>query len=168
MMKRTFLTQEELREALDYNPLTGLFVWISPRKSIRVGAVAGDFSGRYVRLKFQQKSYPAHCLAWLYMTGRWPKDEIDHIDTNKHNNAWKNLREATRVQNAHNASPMNNKKYSRLKGVTYAKGRRKWMASIRLGGKHSRFIGYFDTEQEAHAAYVAKARETRGEFARGA
>lgn len=167
MMKRTALTQKELRKALNYDPLTGLFTWASPRKSVNVGEVAGDFSGRYVRIKFQQKSYPASCLAWLWMTGAWPDNEVDHFDTNKHNNRWGNLREATRTQNSYNARPMRGKKYSSLKGVSFVKGRKKgWVAHIRTGGKHSKFIGFYATAEEAHAAYAVKAKELRGEFVR--
>ncbi len=165
MMKRTALTQEQLREVLKYNKRTGLFTWRLPRKNVRVGEVAGDFSGRYVRIKLDQKSYAASCLAWLYVTGEWPPFEVDHRDTDKHNNRWKNLRSATRAQNAHNTRPMKRKKYTALKGVTWAKGRRKWMAAIRVEGR-STTIGYFDSDREAHIAYAVKARVLRGEFAR--
>lgn len=165
MMKRTSLTQDQLKAAMDYDPVTGLFRWIAPRQNIKVGDVVGNFSGRYVRIKFEQKSYPAHCLAWLWMTGSWPKNEIDHRDTDKHNNCWNNLREATRVQNSHNRSVDCDKMYTSLKGVTFAKGRRKWQANIRYNGK-LKHIGYFSTAEAAHAAYAERARELFGVYAR--
>jgi hypothetical protein len=163
-MKKTSLTQAQLKQALFYDSVTGLFRWISRRKNVRVGAIAGNFR-RYVSIKLDQKVYMAHRLAWLYMTGRWPDNEIDHKDTNKHNNRWSNLREATRVQNAHNARPMKNKKYTSLKGVTYAKGRRKWQAGIKIKGRLVG-LGYFDSAEAAHAAYAQAAIRLRGEFAR--
>ena len=165
-MKKTALTQEQLHEVLFYDPYTGIFTWRIARQNIRIGQVAGDFSGRYVRIKIDQKSYAAHCLAVLYMTGAWPEHDVDHRDTQKHNNRWLNLRPATSAQNAHNRSPLQNKKYSKLKGVTWAK-RGKWQANIRVDGvlKH---IGYYDSAEEAHAAYARCAIELRGEFARTA
>lgn len=167
MMKRTSLTQAQLKSQLVYDPGTGLFVWLVSKKGTTIGAVAGDFSGRYVRLKLFQKSYPSHCLAWLWMTGAWPKDEIDHWDTDKHNNRWSNLREATRVQNSYNRSVDCDKVYTSLKGVTFAKGRRKWQANIRVNGK-LKHIGYFSTAEAAHAAYAEKAHELFGVYARTA
>lgn len=166
-MKKTSLTQAQLHEVLFYDPYTGVFTWRQARQNIRVGEVAGDFSGRYVRIKLDQKSYAAHCLAWLYMTGAWPDDEVDHKDTQKHNNRWLNLRAATRLQNTHNARPMKNKKYTTLKGVTWAKGRNKWQASIRIDGalKH---LGYFSSPEAAHEVYAQRAKELRGVFARSA
>lgn len=164
-MKKTLLTQRELYEILFYDPSTGIFTWRVARQNIRIGEVAGDFSGRYVRIKLNQKSYAAHCLAFLYMTGKWPEDEVDHRDTDKHNNRWLNLRPATRLQNSHNASVMKGKKYSALKGVTWAKGRRKWQANIRVAGRLVH-LGYFDSAKEAHGAYAKCAVKLRGEFAR--
>ena len=168
MMKRTSLTQEELKKHLHYNQRTGLFTWKTRRKAIAVGDVAGDFTGRYVRIKFNQKSYPASCLAWLWMTGEWPKHEVDHKDTDKHNNRWKNLRAATRKQNTYNTRPIRNKKYTALKGVSYAKsrtGKNKWVAAIKVDGRN-RLVGYFDSAERAHKAYCFVAKELRGEFAR--
>lgn len=164
-MKRTALTQEQLKKILRYDKRTGLFYWASNYHTTKVGSVAGNFSSRYVRIKFGGKGYPASCLAWMYVTGEWPPHEVDHKDTDKHNNRWRNLRSATRVQNAYNARPMRGKKYGTLKGVTWAKGRRKWMAAIRVQGR-STTIGYFDSEKKAYQAYTRKAKELRGEFAR--
>jgi hypothetical protein len=169
LAKEALLSHADLKARLVYEPLTGLFRWVEIYHRTKIGTVAGNFSGRYVDIKLDQVHYMAHRLAWFYMTGKWPVDEIDHWDTDKHNNRWKNLREATRSQNAGNASPMKNKKYTSLKGVTYAAGRRKWMANIRRDGKnYSSFIGYYDTAEEAHAAYAVKAKELFGHFARTA
>lgn len=170
MMQYTSLTQVELKQVLRYDPKTGLFVWIAPRKSIQVGDIAGDRSGRYVRIKLNQRQYPAHCLAWLYVTGKWPSSDLDHKDTNGQNNCWNNLRLATPMQNAANRKPSKYNKYTMLKGVTFQKqGNRKkrWLASIKIAGR-SRHIGYFTTAEEAHAAYVRRAKKVHGVFARAA
>lgn len=166
--KEALLTQAMLKSVLRYVRKTGFFYWKINRHPVVEGQRAGSFGGRYVTIKINQHGYMAHRLAWLYVRGCWPTHEIDHRNTCKQHNWWKNLREATRVQNACNAAPMKNKKYSSLKGITFAKGRKKWMASIRNGGKYSKLIGYFDTAQEAHAAYAKLAKQTRGKFARAA
>lgn len=162
------ISQDLLKTLLRYNKRTGLFVWLVSIKSVKAGDAAGTFNGRYMAIKIRRRSYMQHRLAWLYVTGEWPENEIDHRDTDKCNNRWRNLREATRLQNMHNLRPMKNKKYSKLKGVTFAKGRRKWMANIREGRRYSTFIGYYDTEQAAHRAYKKRARALHGKFARTA
>lgn len=170
MMKPSTLTQTELKNILRYDSKTGLFYWAAARKSIRVGDIAGDFSGRYVRIKISQRQYPAHCLAWLYMTGAWPNSGLDHRDTDYQNNKWENLRKATPVQNCANRKPLQNKKYTPLKGVTFQKqGNRKkrWMATIRIAGR-KKFIGYYSTPEQAHAAHMTIAKKLHGEFARAA
>lgn len=114
--------------------------------------------------------YRGHLLAWLYMAGEWPKSFIDHKDLNKHNNAWDNLREATKSQNMANVGLIKSNK-SGLKGVSrYRAGEaygKSWQASIGKDGK-SKHLGHFATKEEAHAAYVAAAQNIFGEFARAA
>lgn len=101
------------------------------------------------------KRYLAHRLAWFYVTGYWP-ELIDHVDGNRSNNAWSNLREANKLinqQNRHNESSFNE---TGLLGAFRVGGRFK--SSIRYGGK-SHHLGYFDTAEQAHAAYVSAKRE---------
>jgi hypothetical protein len=106
----------------------------------------------------------AHRLAWLWMIGEWPAEEIDHIDGNPLNNRWKNLRLATRGENQFNrgADYTNTSGY---KGVTYHKQCRKWVA--RIGHKRKSYhLGLFETAKTAHAAYCEAAIRLHGEFAR--
>lgn len=90
------LTQERLKALLDYNPETGIFRWRVARGRQPKGAVAGLLkdSIRFVRL--EGVTYPAHRLAWLWMTGTWPKNRLLHRDGTPGNNAWGNLREVTK------------------------------------------------------------------------
>ena len=98
----------------------------------------------------------AHRLAFLYMTGRFPKVDVDHEDTIKHHNWWSNLREATRSQNMQNQrkSQLNNK--LGLLGVHSQNG--KFIAQIGINGKQT-YIGNFNTPEEAHIAYLNAKRE---------
>ena len=97
------LTHKRLLEVLHYNPDTGIFTWDKrPSRFIKKGSDAGSLSYGYIRIKVSGKSYFAHRLAWLYMTGQWPNKQIDHIDHDRANNSWRNLRAVTRIENARN------------------------------------------------------------------
>jgi hypothetical protein len=95
--KRNDITAEFVRSVLDYNPETGVFVWkkrnnLPPRANGWNTKYAGTVAGRkkistsYLELAINGRFYSLHRLAWLYMTGEWPKHEIDHIDANIINN----------------------------------------------------------------------------------
>ena len=153
------LTQERLLEVLEYYPNTGQFVWINcPRGSIVNGTVAGSIStGGYVSIVIDGTHYPAHRLAWLYVTGNWPEDLVDHIDGNPSNNEWRNLRPATKSQNGSNF-------FRERKGIRKRAGRNKWEARIRLDGIEV-YLGSFETEREAREAFALASAIHRGDFA---
>lgn len=113
-----------------------------------------------------EKVYSANRLAWFVVTGKWPNPEVDHEDLDGDNNAWLNLREATRSQNRANTKK-ECRNTSGFKGVHWHGVMGKWCASIKKDGALEK-IGYFDAAEEAHAAYVKRAGELFGEFARAA
>lgn len=167
------LAAEQLRDLLHYDPETGVFTRIkivAPQSRIRVGDIAGSLNHGYWRIKVggrAGRAYGAHRLAWLYMTGKWPEDEIDHIDLDPSNNRWSNLREANRSTNIANTKCRSDNACG-LKGVYRGQGqKRPWRAEITLHKKRV-FIGAFATMEEAKAAYDALALEHYGEFARAA
>ena len=133
------LTQEYLKSVLFYDPLTGVFKWISkptPRSHKAViGKIAGDKDVRgYMRIGIKGHRYPSHRLAWLYMTGEWPKNEIDHINHNKSDNRWTNLRDVPHQDNLKNqVVSLTNK--SGVIGVSWDRERDKWYACIKFDGK---------------------------------
>jgi hypothetical protein len=160
------LSQNELKEWLYYDAASGNFIWKKTTRNGRgkSGHVTGskDKEG-YVVIGFQKKRYKAHRLAWLYMTGFWPLDVIDHIDGNPANNAWTNLREATCGQNQHNSKiPRNNK--SGIKGVCWDNSREKWMASICINRK-SKTLGYFQNIDEAEEIVKVARQKYHKDFA---
>jgi len=154
------LTQERLKQVLYYEPETGVFTWIAdPRVGPkRKGSEAG--TGRahpngYRQITVDQRSYYAHRLAWLYMTGAWPNDEMDHINGEKSDNSLANLREADSSTNKQNRRLAYRNNKIGLLGVTKHRGR--FRATIRVDG-HYKFLGLYSSPAEAQAAYVKAKR----------
>lgn len=151
---------------LHYSPDTGVFVWrVRPNGRVAPGDAAGSICHLgYRRIQVDGRVYLAHRLAWLYCHGRWPALHIDHIDMDRDNNALANLREATRSQNqANTKTPRGNR--LGVKGVQWAPDVGKYRVRVSVLGVR-RTVGYYETVDEAGAAYRAAAVETFGEFAR--
>ena len=158
------LTAEELREHLDYDPETGVFTRRTTISNcVQIGYVAGGKSTNgYIRLRVLNKKYSAHRLAWLYVYGSWPSKHLDHINGIRDDNRVANLREATPSENSRNMKKRRSAR-CKLKGVRVYKGR--FLAQICVRGKNVH-LGCYDTEEEAHAAYLAAAKKEFGAFAR--
>jgi hypothetical protein len=162
----TEITAERLRELLDYDAATGWFRWrVQVSSNVRVGGIAGNYAAGYWQIKIDRRNYRAHRLAWLFMTGKFPDHEIDHIDGDGTHNAWPNLREATHAQNMANYR-RRKKNASGFKGVYQQGSSSSWFAHI-WDGERLVHLGSFPTREEAHAAYLAAARSYHGEFANG-
>lgn len=165
------ITQEELKEYLDYNPDTGIFVW-KKKTHIRAPIVIGEVAGHlendgYKRITLFGKRYFAHRLAWIYMKESIPdKMQIDHINRNRDDNRIENLRLATSTENKRNCKKTKVNK-SGYKGVHFDSAKRlvrKWRAQIRIGNKQI-IIGRYYTPEEAYAAYCEAAKKYHKEFA---
>jgi len=165
-------TAETLRTLLEYNPVTGVFVWRARAKnsgafnSNFAGKIAGNNNDGYWQIEIFGKAYKAHRLAWLYVYGEWPPFELDHENRNKLDNKIKNLRKATRSQNEMNKIVRSDSK-SGIKGVWMHKRLGRWTSQINLNGK-KKHLGLFDTPEEAGAAYQKASAEMFGEYAVGA
>lgn len=146
-------TQARLKELLKYNPDTGEFIRLTDQPGIfEEGDIAGSLKAKgYVSIKIDYKDHKAHRLAWLYMTGSFPDTQIDHIDGDRANNEWKNLRLSSPHHN-HAVMPVTHDK----QGTT--KNGKRWSAAIYF---HTRKIhlGTFDTQEEAHKAYLEARRQ---------
>ena len=154
-----------MQKELYYDPNTGLLWWIKPKKGRRLNRPAGRRSkGRYVTIGWNLKQYAAQHLAWLLMTGDWPKEEIDHKNRIRTDNRWKNLREATSSQNKGNTK-LRDDNSSGYRGVSWHAARQKWRARLSLYPKEIH-LGLFSSKRAARAAYVAAAKKHFGEFAR--
>lgn len=161
------MTQEELKDLLDYDPETGIFRWkVYRNQYAKVGDIAGNLRpDSYRQIKINGKFYLEHRLAWFYIYGEWPENQIDHINGMKTDNRIKNLREADRFDNTRNVKRRKDNS-SGYKGVSLSNG--KWMARIWsiIDNKRKRcYLGYFNSPEEAYAAYCKAAKELHGEFA---
>jgi hypothetical protein len=154
-MKIDTLTQAELIYHLKYNKNTGDFFWgMGAKKAVTL------LKDGYISICLFGKSYMAHRLAWLYVTGNFPVGEIDHIDGNPSNNSWLNLREANRNQNSFNCK-IRKSNTTGFKGVERAgKG---FQARIRAYGKRYG-LGTYKTPEEASTAYKEAAIKLHGNF----
>ena len=161
-MANANLTAQRLRELLSYNPTTGLFTRLTtsgrgPR--CRAFAVLGDRANcgaGYCQIMIDGKQHYAHRLAWLHIHGEWPSHHIDHIDGNQMNNRISNLRDAPRAINAQNQKTAQRSNRSGFLGVSKHKCGR-FVAGVWVGGK-SKYLGIFDTPEEAHEAYLEAKR----------
>ena len=147
------ITQERLKELLHYDPKTGVFTClVSRRGRVKVGNKAGYTNHGYVRIRVDTRRYFAHRLAWLYVYGESPPDDIDHINGVRSDNRIANLRLATKAQNCQNRREAHSGSAINLLGVSPWKG--KYKAQIMMGGV-THYLGLYPTIEDAHNVYLA-------------
>ena len=153
--KEAALSLEEARRLFDYDPETGLLVRkIRTSNRIRVGEVVGSFTRQgYLHVKVKSILYRLHRLAWFIHYGKWPNDQLDHINRDRTDNRIANLREVDNAENNKNKSmPTNNT--SGVIGVYWHSRLEKWQSSIMVSQKQIH-LGFFDTFEEAVATRKA-------------
>ena len=141
MADRIVLTAARLREVLNYNPETGEFSWVqnrTPRSTLGFGkgrrAKVGTIKQGRITICIDKRLYGASRLAWLWVTGAWPKHHIDHINRNPLDNRLCNLRDVTHKEN------QANKKHKRIS----------WNA------RDMRWVVHYSFEERAKAETVVK------------
>jgi len=106
----------------------------------------------YLRITVLGKSYYAHRLAWMYVHGKLPSGEIDHINGIKQDNRIENLRDLKSISNANNKTRASKNSKSNILGVSWHKKARKWSAYICVY-KQRKYLGLFSDIKEAELAY---------------
>jgi hypothetical protein len=175
-MPKTLPSPDVLRQLFTYDPETGSLVWRNrPREMFKNKQAFGAWNSKYVgqpakciasdgylTVRINEVAYMAHRIIWKMQTGRDPAVLIDHINGDKVDNRWDNLREATYSQNNRNSRAQCNNS-SGFKGVT--RDTVHWKATIYANGKNH-YLGNFKTPEEAHAAYCKASVKMHGEFGR--
>ena len=164
------LTQKYLKECLDYDPETGIFIWkerplhhFKDGKKFKAGSICNNWNSRYsnkcagtingngyIQFYIKNKVYLAHRLAFLYMEGYWPEYEMDHIDKDPSNNKWDNLRHVSRMCNMQNITKTS-KNTTGVSGLIYNKNNskhKKWSAVLYINNGRI-FLGSYATFDDA-------------------
>jgi len=157
------MERDTIRKRLNYDNLTGGLFWnpisetdyLSKTWNKRfAGQEAGTIMGDgYRYISVADKRYAAHRVAWLLTYGEWPKDQIDHINHIRLDNAILNLRVVDRATNSKNRTKQANNT-SGINGVYFKKSISRWCAYIKIETK-MKHLGYFKTKDEAVAARLA-------------
>lgn len=154
MVKIIQMTSEEvkeLRETYSYDPLTGLVKFKKKRGPMPAGSIAGTINKNgYMQIKFKYRLYLLHRLAFVFMKGRLPEDYVDHIDRDRLNNKWENLRECSKTDNNRNRGVAKNNT-SGITGVSFIPKSNKWQAYISYEEKMIK-LGEYGTLEDASLA----------------
>ena len=146
------LTQAYGKELFDYDPDTGSLIWKVKRQGrcSLGGPALACLSQGHLRGRIDGKGYLQHRVIWLWMTGEWPEDQIDHINGDGSDNRWSNLRAVTDAENKKNLKRRADNA-SGVTGVNYHKAAQKWCAELFVdGAKH--YLGLFEDKDAAIAA----------------
>lgn len=155
---KTHLTKDDILSRFAVDVEAGTLQWLSPSKAAQCkksGQAGVLVATGYRVVQIAYSNYFVHRLIWLCAHGKWPDGEIDHINGDKSDNRLANLRDVSRRVNKQNIRKANTNNTTGLLGVSAWKGR--WAARINVNGR-DKTIGYFDTPEAAHAAYVEHKR----------
>lgn len=147
------LLQEDVKALFDYDPPSGICTLKVDRHKAKAGEPIDEryvYKKGYALIGLKGKPYLLHRLIWLWMTGSFPDNEIDHINGDKMDNRWENLRDVTRAEQMHNRAVWGASKAS-IGTRKVPSGR--WQAHITTDGqKH--YLGTYDSEEAAMRAYL--------------
>lgn len=150
------LTQQRLKELLNYNPDTGIFTWIISRGKARSGHIVSCLdSDGYVVVTIDQKLRKAHRLAFLYMDGYLPENQVDHINRIKHDNRYENLREVSSQCQARN-KPLTPRNTSGVSGVYWSAADKTWKAGICISHERKHLGAFRDFDEAVYHRYAAE------------
>jgi|ERR1019366_2185917 hypothetical protein len=153
-------TFERVNGLLEYNPFTGK---ISRKVSSgrhgrwKAGTSAGCLSGGYNRIQIDGKSYKAHRIAHLLMTGNWPERDPEHANQKGVDNIWKNIKDVAPQHDNQGNRGLQVNNISGLRGVRWNRARKKWYVQIQVYGRRIH-LGSFDSRDDAGLIWDAAAR----------
>lgn len=153
------INREQLLSFLHYNPDTGDFTWlVSTAQRVKVGDIAGGYTHGYKRIVLCGQNYAAHRLAFLYMTGSFPPEQVDHINGVRDDNRWSNLRAVSQGTNLKNQAMKSNNTVG-VSGVWRKK--QSWRVDVMGDGKRYR-ISFSDRKFGGKDISLAHASDFSG------
>jgi len=182
--KKNAASLEYIKECLNYDPESGTLTWRHDRpdyhfknatiKARWLGIHAGKkiscvAANGYIVFNINKIMYLAHRICFAidnHLEIDQLPPQIDHRDNIRTNNSRSNLRAANSLLNSWNVLKASHNT-SGFKGVTWSKQSDKWRSCIQVNGKQ-KHLGFYDSKEDAHAAYVRAANDNFGEFARAA
>ncbi len=158
------ITKDALKDALEYSPDTGQFIWRAGRGRAKKGDQAGCLAKNrrgysWVQIRIFGHLHSAHRLAWLYHFGEFPQGEIDHVNQDATDNRIENLKVVDHQGNALN-QPMKASNTSGVTGVYWEERTGKWRAEVKVSGVKNR-LGRFNSLEDAASA-VSSFRANNG------
>jgi hypothetical protein len=157
------VTQATLKSLLNYDPLTGIFTWKNAGRGHQANDEVRNSGTDYHQIFIGGKIYLAHRLAFLYMTGSFPSELVDHKNGNTHDNRWVNLRPATKAENLWN-TPVTAKSKTGVKNVYLGKDGK---YRVQVTANRVRYsIGTFTDLNEATTAAINAMQYHHGQFAK--
>lgn len=152
------LTQKRLREVLHYDPQTGIFTFVKGRRKGKIAGAQHDARG-LLKVSIDNRRYLLHRLAWLWMTGALPRWNVEHINGDRSDNRWANLRQGERDLKLEHRAPL--REPTGIKGVWQIEDR--FEAMVEIAGVTMN-LGGFATAEEAAGAIARvhqRARDRR-------
>jgi hypothetical protein len=143
----------------EYDPESGVLLRRKTGKPVKAKNGAG-----YIKLQVNRRQYTAHRVAWLLSTGAWPQHDIDHINGDREDNRFNNLRDVPRSVNLQNRVKSGGR--TGFLGVSLHAQTGRYSAQIRANGRN-KSLGLFDTPEEAHKVYIAAKRQLHQGFVEG-
>jgi hypothetical protein len=163
---RSDVTQAMLLEAYTYDPLTGRLTCRTSKWTKKQPGAEACYLNRGLRgqprreLIYRGVHIKATRAIWMMVHGSWPEGDIDHINGDAQDDRLCNLRDVPRHVNAQNTRVARSTNKLGLLGVyRHNNGIRPFLARIQLPSGQTKRIGYFETAEAAHAAYVEAKRQ---------
>ena len=170
--KERRLNIERLKALLKYEPETGHFIRLEPVITYNggiykaVGSRAGCLSNSdgYRYLQIDKSPYSEHRLAYFYMTGKWPKGQVDHVNGVRDDNRWVNLRDVTRSQNHQNSRGQSSRRGPYPGVYESSRDRGRFIAQIKHRGQ-VHYLGVYGTPEDAYIQRIIAELKLFGEHA---